>query len=345
MKTLKKVTKKKLILAISIVLLIVIVWMTTVNIVAAKDRGQFTDSVFEGVPTPTNDRIISAFTDGDICWEMAYWSAMMAEFTYSRELYPSYNFAMETLGFSAVRVHTYFEHNDEYRSNLMLDAGVKTIYGDDGSFTLLAIAFRGTVPPTVDSRAARINMQHNIDIFSQLWGETGARVHRGFYEQHNNILSNIFPVLSEVFDIDLLNTVDADMKIWLSGHSMGGTFAELFTLDLIERGMCPQMILAYSIAAPFVGCRQLRDHANETGAARRIFRIAHRRDLVAHVGFGLMWGHSLAHEDNIISFGEWGLLNSRRHLLTRTYLPFIIEQNESNLREQMQNAFYVTNLR
>ena len=337
----KHITKKRIILAVCVVLIIALTWIVVANFVLAADLGQFTDSIFEGVDLPTNDRYANGFSINEICWELAYWSAMMAEFTYAKSLYPDYNYAMDILGFNSVRVHTYFEHDSEYYSDLMADIGKKDVHTDSGSFTLVAIAFRGTVPSAIDSRATRTNMRRNIDIFSQQWGETNGRVHRGFYAQYKEISDYIFPVINDALSLFYENNI----KFWFTGHSMGGVFAELLTADLIERGVCPQRILTFSFASPLVGCRQMLEYSQEIGAATRIFRIIHRRDMIAYFGFGLMWGRSLACCDNIITFGNRGLINRSSHGLPLVYLPFIIEQNSPELREQMKNAYYVARLR
>ncbi|MCL2391919.1 MAG: lipase family protein, partial [Oscillospiraceae bacterium] len=152
------------------------------------------------------------------------------------------------------------------------------------------------------------------------------------------------PEINEEFNLNILQEngeSNQNVKFWITGHSMGGALAELFTLDLVESGVEPERIITYGFATPLVGNRRLQEHAQLIGASDRIFKIVHRQDMVAYIGYGLLWGRSLAADSNIIEFGSRGIFDRSHHSLPRIYLPFIISQNDYPLRQQLEASLVV----
>jgi len=340
--------KHKRRLIVCAVLFVGFMYIVFNHYIFAENVGYMVGDPFIGVGVPADETYVSAFADEQLHWEIAYWSAMIAEYTYAKASYPEINFALTTLGFISARFYSYFDINGEWHDDLMVDVGVRDIYvsGYD-PFTLIAIAFRGSVPLMLGSPTTQENMRRNMDIRSLPWRDADATVHRGFYDQYRDFLTYILPAVNETFDLDILQSgvaADPNVNFWITGHSMGAALAELLTLDLVENGVAPQRIITYGFATPLVAHRRLQAHAISIGASDRIFNIVHRRDMVGSIGYGLIRGRSLAGDGNTVMFGRWGLIDRNHHSLPMVYLPFIIAQNDAPLRQQMEAAFITTDL-
>ena len=340
--------KRKIKWAAGIAILAALTYFILTRYVFADNLGYLTGDVFAHVDRPTHETYINAFADGQINWELAYWSAMIAEYTYAKPSYPAYNLALTTLGFTTARFYSYFTHNGISVDDLMVDVGIKQI-GTDGQagLTLVVFAFRGSVPLVLDSPATRENMRRNMDFFSQPWRDVDATVHRGFYDQYHDFLTYILPTVNERFDLDILHSEGAtntDRMFWITGHSMGGALAEFLTLDLVENGIPPQNILTHGFATPLIASRRLQAHAQSIGASTRIFNIVHTRDMVGRIGYGFIRGRSLAAQENTVRFGNSGIFDRNHHSLPRIYLPFIAAQNNQPLRRQMETSLVVVDI-
>ena len=343
----KPLRMKKIRNMICVVVLIAAVYIIIVNFVYAENLGYFVGDVFVGVTPPAGDVYVSAFSQEGIDWEIAYWSGMIAEYTYAKASYPTENFALTTLGFTTGRFYSFFELEGAQQEDLMVDVGVKEVYWEGDSFTLVVFAFRGSVPLALNSPTTRENMRRNMDFFPQPWRGSSVTVHRGFYGQYNDFVQYILPEVNERLGLDILqNEAGAyqDVKIWITGHSMGAALAELFALDLIENGLPPERVMAYGFATPLVANQSLRERAESVGASCRIFRIVHRRDMVGVVGYGVLRGRSLALDENNIIFGNRGMLNRSHHSLPRVYVPFVISQNDDMRRAEMETSLVVEDM-
>jgi len=339
---------KRIWLTLCIITAAIITYIVVAGFILPASRCYLVGDVFGGVGTPSDETLTRAFAQEQINWEIAYWSAMISEYTFEKPSYPAYNRALSALGFTTMRIYSFFEHEGELKDDIMVDAGIKEIFAGDGtSFTLVVIAFRGSVPIALDSPTTRENMRRNIDFLPRPWGEAEATVHRGFYGQYRDFVANILPEINDKLNLSIMQNSSAanhSVKFWLTGHSMGGALAELFTLGLVESGIDPAKIMTYGFATPLVASRGLQEHAQLAGASDRIFRIIHRRDMVAFVGYRLLWGRSLAADDNVVGFGRRGVFDRRHHSLPRVYLPFVISQNDQPLRQYMEVFFIVDDM-
>ena len=344
----KRFGRKKVLLIVFAIMLVAIAYIIITNFVLSENLGYLVGDIFSDISLPTVETYINAFTEAQISWEIAYWSAMISEFTYAKTSYPINNLALSTLGFETTRVYSFFEHEGRLQDDLMVDAGIKEIAMDDGgSFTLVAIGFRGSVPLAQNSPTTGENMRRNMDLFSTHWRQTSTTVHRGFYAQYNDFLTEILPKINEELNLHILqgsSESEQIIKFWITGHSMGGALAELFTLDLIESGIEPERILTYGFATPLVGSKSLQEYANIIGASDRIFNIIHRQDMVGFIGYGLLWGRSLAADYNITEFGGRGIFDRSHHSLPRIYLPFVVSQIEYSQRAQFERSLIVADL-
>lgn len=73
---------------------------------------------------------------------------------------------------------------------------------------------------------------------------------------------------------------DGRFVLWISGHSQGGGVAQAFVQDLLERGVQPAAIRAYTFAAPTVAVCNPSLHPEEYP----IYNIVNADDLVTRIG-------------------------------------------------------------
>lgn len=336
-------TKKRIILGCMVLFLAALVFVFATHFWYSVNQGRFVGNPFETIDAPTDDAIFEIFANGEFCWEFAFWSAMMSEFAYAKEGYSDYNAALAALGFDPVRVHTYFTHRGEELDDLMVDAGARILELDDREYTLVALVFRGAIPLEMSSPTTRQNFRRSLNFLSTSWRDIG-RVHQGFYSQYNDFLSYILPEIERELGIHKLNYPTSQRKVWIVGYSMGGAHAELLTIDLVAGGVPAENIMTIGFATPNIANRAMQRHGYEIGASSRIFRVMHRRDIVAHLGIYGLWGRTLTADGNTIVFGERGLFTINHHSIPRIYLPYIISHLPGPLRSQAQTALVVDDM-
>jgi|GEM_PF-3227947 len=344
----KRPRSKKVSLIVLTLVSIALFYIIITNFVFSANLGHFVGDVFQDIDTPSNETFINSFSETQINWEIAYWSAMISEFTYAKTSYPLYNRALSRLGFKTERFYSFFEFEGEPLDDLMVDVGVKDVSINNYQIdTLIVIAFRGSVPMALNSPTTAENMRRNMDFFSQRWRNTDQTVHRGFYSQYNDFISDILPEINKTFNLNILQDdfmSGQNLKFWITGHSMGAALAELLTLDLIENGIAPERIITYGFATPLVGSQRLQEHAQMIGASDRIFKIIHQQDMVGYIGYRFLFGASLAAENNIYEFGRRGIFNRSHHSLPRIYIPFTISKNDAPLRQQLETSLIVLDM-
>ena len=335
---------KRLILLLCAALLIMLICIVITSFVYSADLGYLAGDVFNNVDIPVDSLYINMFEASVVNWEIAYWSAMICEYTYEKPFYPLDNLALTKLGFTTARKNSFYDLNGESEDDLMVDVGVKDVYSDDGrTFTLVVVAFRGVVPNVLNDPTTKENMRRCMNNASKPWREIDASVHEGFFSQYNDILAEILPEVNAAFDMNIFHdtdNADRNIKFWITGHSMGGALSELFTLGLVESGIHPDDIISYGFASPLVGDKRLKKYAVSVGASERMYKIVHRQDIMGYIGYGLLSGKSLAADKNIIAFGSHGIFDRSHHSLPRIYLPFIASQNDHPKRQQFEASLF-----
>ena len=124
----------------------------------------------------------------------------------------------------------------------------------------MIIAFRGTA----DLRNALTDMD------CKLIHADGYRVHRGFHEAVAAIDASLTAALGDV----------SGMRLWITGHSLGGALAELWTLRAIERGL--EIAGVYTFGQPRVGDAAFAACYNSV-LEPCTFRVVHGDDVVPRV--------------------------------------------------------------
>lgn len=127
--------------------------------------------------------------------------------------------------------------------------GVKRL----GDKRIISIVFRGTVPSNSTDVLTDLNAFGTI--FRPEHGEDEIMVHTGFRDAMMSFYANENKIC-----IDGMRTLDqviaernANDIFWISGHSLGGAIATLYSAMLIERDINPANIVAYTFGAPAVG--------------------------------------------------------------------------------------------
>lgn len=272
-------------------------------------------------------------------WNFAYWAALASFDTYiPLSKYSESYMAMEHMGFGDITPIAYNE--DE----------IKAVYGlqelkvpINGKSYIVMIAFRGTYYGE-NSKDMR-NIDTDLDYYPVTWykqppGNTyppGQRlsenstinaycVHGGFYRyinqfvQHDLVKDGWFMYPSKPGKQILLS----DCLFLITGHSLGGAMAELYTLRLSELGVRNEDVICYGVASPPCAPKETQQYAMERGISKRIHKLYHNKDITPHAGY---YTYTLA--QNPISFGD-----SSRTIFSKkfteyhgkeTYLPYILE--------------------
>ncbi|MDR1699598.1 MAG: hypothetical protein LBR68_00190, partial [Lachnoclostridium sp.] len=166
----KSLTVKKIKRIVFIIVFLIFAYIVAANFIFAANIGYLVDDNHNSTTVPTDETYLAAFETDQINWEIAYWSAVISEYTYEKPYYPLNNLALKNLGFTTLREYSYYEIEGELEDSLMVDVGIKDVFSDDGSsFKLVAIAFRGSVPIALDDPTTIENMRQNINILSEQW--------------------------------------------------------------------------------------------------------------------------------------------------------------------------------
>jgi hypothetical protein len=124
-----------------------------------------------------------------------------------------------------------------------------------GNHSDAVVAFRGT-----DANREWVEAV----AFSQIdWGM--GRVHKGFATALDSVWN---PIMAGLFDVDAVNK-----RIWLTGHSLGGSLATLATLRLTHLGFEPHMTVTY-------GSPRVMDAVAAKTLASPVLRVVNNEDAV-----------------------------------------------------------------
>jgi hypothetical protein len=118
---------------------------------------------------------------------------------------------------------------------------------------VIAIAFRGTTP------SAMLDVVIDLAAFGTIFrpehNQDGVIVHQGFrismmdyYAKESSIILDGDKTLEQV-----ISEKNDDDIFFISGHSLGGAIATLYSAMLVERGVKPENIITYTFGAPAVG--------------------------------------------------------------------------------------------
>ena len=144
------------------------------------------------------------------------------------------------------------------------------------SATALVISFKGTSSMT--------NVRTDIKAWSTPFlssqaGRTGMKVHIGFYEAwrcgglNTQVLEKAHKVITSAETID-------DMRVLVTGHSLGGALATLAAVEIKERDLAVN-VTAYTFGAPRVGNKHFTAYSN--ALVPNAFAIINKEDPVPRI--------------------------------------------------------------
>ena len=156
---------------------------------------------------------------------------------------------------------------------------------------VLVISFRGTETKwqdiATDGKAWRTKLS------GEGWSKWGS-VHSGFH--------SAFESVSELLHTKLREYEGTDLKIWITGHSLGGALATLMAADILRLnslGSKLDLRGVYTFGSPRVGNNAFYDRFTEeaTNAQTRVVRFRNGNDAVTHIPGLLEYKHvgTLAH--------------------------------------------------
>lgn len=169
------------------------------------------------------------------------------------------------------------------RGNMMyvaVDSTSDTIY--------YAIAIRGTdwEFPT--------NIQQDIEVWKLIkypYGGTDDSVAIGSLSGLDTLLNSTFdPVSGETLQMFLNNIPNGQLKMYITGHSLGGALATLMTAWFIDNGFTPKFTLeTYTFAAPTVGNTSFANRFQTImlSANAQSHRVVNSKDLVPYGWAGI----------------------------------------------------------
>ena len=218
--------------------------------------------------TLTLDDFASAFSSNtafDV--KLAYQSARAAE-----DAYGISENAFVDNGFAFENVHPF----DSDILDIHVLCGIKTGIDLNGNIKkIFAISFRGS--------QTGWNWAANFDFAPEPW-ILNHDVHEGFLACYREFRNSIVPKINAEYG-NILGSSSSDVAYWVSGHSLGGALAEMFTIDRINNGVSPNNMICYTVGAPPVGSKELYNYANaELHASSRIHKIMNTNDIVPSAG-------------------------------------------------------------
>lgn len=156
---------------------------------------------------------------------------------------------------------------------------------------IVVISFRGTETKwqdiATDGKAWRTKLS------GEGWSNWGS-VHAGFH--------SAFESISEILHTKLAEYDGTDVKIWITGHSLGGALATLMAADILRLNSLESNLDlrgVYTFGSPRVGNNAFYDRFTEQAASAktRVVRFRNGDDAVTHIPGLLEYKHvgTLAH--------------------------------------------------
>lgn len=218
-----------------------------------------------------------------------------------------------------------------------LRGSTQLLWAEHPTEPFVVVAFRGTEFPDADDLWTDGNFPKEPFHFG--------RVHGGF----SDALDSVRELLDE-----RLATVDRDVQIWVTGHSLGGALASLFTAELLHRvdqGANLRVAGMATFGSPRVGDDTFFAATEALAAEQRVplHRVANVStrilgfDPITHVPFRNTFGTDFGHVGAPLQINEKGYidyaLEPNRFLAPFGFLEEAIDYVKGKAAEVLSDAF------
>lgn len=205
------------------------------------------------------------------------WLSYLASAPYTREeiLTPKLN----ELGFGSSSAKSIVYLNGRSKSKFFAPTS-QALYAEHSTLDFAVISFRGSEADEVSDLSTDLNLLHRP--FESL-----GKVHSGFHAAYEELAAEVFELLKTKSEAK-------PIRLWLTGHSLGGAIATLFTVKILlmkQNGELPNVELVglNTIGSPRVGnptFARLFDELTQRNQVTSV-RIRNRADPVTMLPIGL----------------------------------------------------------
>lgn len=180
--------------------------------------------------------------------------------------------------------------------NQVIKGSTQAVYSEHNKLDFAVIAFRGTEAQSKDDKAADLDTAH---IPMANFGK--AQVMRGFLKAYQEIDEQLMEFLKT------RGSASKPIKLWVTGHSLGGAIATLFAAQMLEmkhEKLMPNVTLmgVYTFGSPRVGDNgfALRLDSLSMNYNVPLYRVRNYKDLVSAIPFGFKSNPGYWHAGSLV---------------------------------------------
>jgi len=178
------------------------------------------------------DRLSPFISEKDKVEQQLLWMGELAMLTYSPD-----KIVQEKMN-----KDIFIEYHQDEDGKMFTETGFFVLKAKTNDDAHLILAFRGTLPTSW--RNWRHDADYEFDQFEK--GNKEVLVHRGIYQALNTVVKNLDDIVKR-----FLSSEGRTKTVWLTGHSLGGGLAALYSAHL--RKLIDNPIKLFTYGAPSVG--------------------------------------------------------------------------------------------
>jgi hypothetical protein len=142
----------------------------------------------------------------------------------------------------------------------------------------LIFSFAGTT--SFEKWLANADFRSSNPTFVQKYDPT-ILVHTTYWKMYESMREIVFSILQ--------NTMTTQTRVISTGHSLGGSFAAIFFLDLITHNIATKRRVLYTFACPRTGNKRFAEVINSDDAS---FRVSNSEDVVPTIPLPVMFDNT-----------------------------------------------------